>query len=90
MGRLVLTHSTYIEGLINVLKKLAKDQAIESITPGVITSTKGRARSLDIRITSTTISGYKLLARKGRSVQEVFIISKASEEYIIQKIKKLL
>jgi hypothetical protein len=36
MGRLVITHSTYLEGLIPLLKRLVQDPAIDTITPAVI------------------------------------------------------
>ena len=45
MGRLVITHSTYLEGLIPCLKKLSRVPEIDTITPAVISRVKGRARS---------------------------------------------
>ncbi|NBP99425.1 MAG: hypothetical protein EB123_08160, partial [Synechococcaceae bacterium WBB_32_011] len=42
MGRLVITHSTYLDGLIPLLKILANDPAIDTITPAVICRVKGR------------------------------------------------
>jgi len=36
LGRLVLNHSSNIEGLIPILKKLALDINIKTITPAVI------------------------------------------------------
>jgi hypothetical protein len=41
MGRLVITHSTYIEGLIPVLRKLALEPGIDTITPAVISRVQG-------------------------------------------------
>ena len=75
MGRVVLTHSTYIEGLIPILKKLSKVENIKTITPGVIKKTKGKSVQLNIRISTKIMGGYKLIARKGTSVQEVFVIT---------------
>lgn len=43
MGRVVITHSTYIEGLIPVLKALAAQPGIDTITPAVICRVKGRS-----------------------------------------------
>ena len=80
MGRLVLTHSTYIEGLIPELNHLAKNDMIKTITPAVISKTKGRCVGLKIRSSPKVKGGYKLLARKGTSVQEVFIITRLQEE----------
>ena len=48
MGRLVITHSTYLEGLIPLLKRLAQHPAIDTITPAVIARVKGRAPELQI------------------------------------------
>ena len=36
MGRVVITHSTYLEGLIPLLKQLAKDPQVVTVTPAVI------------------------------------------------------
>ena len=73
MGRLVLNHSTNIEGLIPILQKIANNINIKTITPAVISRVKGRSSQLIIRLSVKTINGYKAIARKGRSAQEVFI-----------------
>ena len=41
LGRLVLNHSTNIEGLVPILQKLALDLNIKTITPAVISRVKG-------------------------------------------------
>ena len=87
MGRLVKTHSTYIEGLITCLKILAKKNGIKTITPGVIKNAKGRGGAgITLKITSQTLTGYKLLARKSSNVQEVFIVTSLEKE----NLKKLI
>ncbi len=73
MGRVVITHSTYIEGLIPILKKLASNERIKTITPAIISKVRGRSSKLIIRISVITIGGYKAIARKGQSAQEIFI-----------------
>ena len=73
MGRLVLNHSTNIEGLIPILQKLALNTDIKTITPAVISRSRGRSSKLIIRISIKTINGYKAIARKGKTAQEVFI-----------------
>ena len=73
MGRLVLNHSTNLEGLIPILKKLALNVNIKTITPAIISRVKGRSSKLDIRLSVKTINGYKAIARKGKTAQEVFI-----------------
>ena len=79
MGRLVLNHSTNIEGLIPILRKLAFNTNIKSITPGAISRVRGRSSKLIIRLSVKTINGYKAIARKGRTAQEVFISTDLSE-----------
>ena len=73
MGRVVITHSTYIKGLIPVLKKLALHESIKTVTPAIISKVRGRSSKLTIRVSVITIGGYKAIARKGQSAQEIFI-----------------
>ena len=86
MGRLVLNHSTNIEGLIPILKKLALNLNIKTVTPAVISNVKGRSSKLIIRLSVKTINGYKAIARKGRSAQEVFISTDLSKD----ELKKII
>ncbi len=80
MARVVVSHSTYIEGLINKLKILSKHKEIKTITPGRIAKTKGKTEKLNFKITTKLKGGFKVLARKGRSVQEIFIITDLNKE----------
>ena len=80
MGRIVLNHSTYIEGLIPVLRKLAANINIKTITPAIISRVRGRSSKLVIRISVKTINGYKAIARKGKTAQEVFISTDLSKD----------
>ena len=80
MGRLVSNHSTNIEGLIPLLQKLALDVNIKTITPAVISRAKGRSPKLTIRLSVKTINGYKAIARKGKTAQEVFISTDLSKD----------
>ena len=73
MGRLVLNHSTNLEGLIPLLQKLALNKNIKTITPAVISRVRGRSSKLVIRLSVKTVNGYKAIARKGKTAQEVFI-----------------
>tara|TARA_B100000700_G_scaffold245023_1_gene273388 strand:+ start:631 stop:900 length:270 start_codon:yes stop_codon:yes gene_type:complete len=79
MGRLVRTHSTYLEGLIKKLKKLANIDGVRTVTPGAIAKTKGKRDQLEIKISTRIVGGFKLIARKGTSVQEVFVLTKLKE-----------
>ena len=86
MGRLVLNHSTNIEGLIPVLRKLASNINIKTVTPAIISRVRGRSSNLVIRVSVKTINGYKAIARKGKTAQEVFISTDLSKD----ELKKLL
>ena len=57
LGRVVLNHSTHIEGLIPVLKKLALNIRIKTITPAIISRVRGRSTNLVIRVSVKTING---------------------------------
>ena len=86
MGRIVLNHSTYIDGLIPILKKLASNTNIKTITPAIISKSRGKSSKLIIRISVKTISGYKAIARKGQTAQEVFISTNLGKD----ELKKLI
>lgn len=78
-GRVVLNHSTHIEGLIPVLEKLAKVAGISTLTPGVIAPVKGKSPHLHLRVSVPIKGGFKVIARRGKTVQEVFVITQLSE-----------
>lgn len=80
MGRVVITHSTYIEGLIPLLKQLAQERGIETVTPAVISRVRGRSTSLRLRISIPITGGFKLVARRGTSAQEVFVVTARERE----------
>jgi len=80
LGRLVLNHSTNIEGLIPILQKLALNINIKTVTPAVISRVRGRSSKLIIRLSVKTINGYKAIARKGKTAQEVFISTELSKD----------
>ena len=86
LGRLVLNHSTNIEGLIPILQKLALNISIKTITPAAISRVRGRSSKLIIRLSVKTINGYKAIARKGKTAQEVFI----STELIKDELKHII
>tara|TARA_B100000579_G_C22208752_1_gene566303 strand:- start:83 stop:385 length:303 start_codon:yes stop_codon:yes gene_type:complete len=88
MGRLVQNHSTHIDGLIKWLKKLAENENIKTVTPASIAKTNGRGEQLILKITIKTNEGFKLLARKGRLVQEVFLVTDLDKSEIKKEIEK--
>jgi hypothetical protein len=78
LGRLVLTHSTHLPGLIPVLTRLAEQPGIKTVTPGRLARVKGRPTPLRIKVTVPTTGGYKLQARAKGNVQEVFVVTDLS------------
>ena len=87
MGRLVQNHSTHIEGLIKWLKKIAARCEVKTVTPGSLSKTKGKGEKLVLRVTVKTKEGYKLLARKGKLVQEVFLVTTLEMSEILELIE---
>ena len=88
MGRLVQNHSTHIEGLIKWLRKIAENDEVKTVTPASLAKTNGRGENLVLKVTIKTNEGYKLLARKGKLVQEVFLVTSLDESKIIEIIDK--
>ena len=86
MGRLVLNHSSNVEGLIPILQKLASNINIKTITPAAISRVRGRSSKLIIRLSVKTINGHKAIARKGKTAQEVFISTDLSKDELKQMI----
>ena len=82
MGRLVQNHSSNIEGLIKWLKKIAENKHVKTVTPASLSKTNGRGEMLKLKVTVKTNEGYKLLARKGTLVQEVFLVTCLNENEI--------
>ena len=80
MGRLILNHSTNIEGLIPILQKLALNLNIKTVTPAAISRVRGKSPKLIIRLSVKTLNGYKAIARKGKTAQEVFISTDLSKD----------
>ncbi|MEB3261893.1 MAG: DUF2103 domain-containing protein [Cyanobacteriota bacterium] len=90
MGRVVITHSTYLEGLIPLLRRLAQVPGVDTVTPGVISRVRGRAVRLRLRVSTPITGGLKLVARRGSSVQEVFVVTTLSGEDLQTQVNKLL
>ena len=90
MGRVVITHSTYVEGLIPLLRKLALHPQVDTITPAVISRVRGRSLGLRLRISAPLIGGWKLVARRGSSAQEVFLTTNLDRETLQSAVDDLL
>ncbi len=79
-GRLVWNHSTHIPGLIPILERLIKCEGIGTVTPGRIKTARGRSPKMKLTISVPIRGGYKIIARQGKTVQEVFILSQLKQE----------
>ncbi|MEB3255205.1 MAG: DUF2103 domain-containing protein [Synechococcaceae cyanobacterium] len=90
MGRVVITHSTYLEGLIPLLRQLARAEGIDTVTPAVISRVRGRSPGLRLRVSTPIRGGYKLVARRGGSAQEVFVITAWSREALQEHLDQLV
>jgi hypothetical protein len=89
MGRVVITHSTYIEGLIPLLKRLANHPGIDTVTPAVISRVRGRSEGLRLRVSTPITGGHKLVARRGSSAQEVFVVTDWSRDRLQEQLDRL-
>ncbi len=89
-GRLVWNHSTHIDGLIPILKKLTLQRGIRTITPGVISRARSNCPKLKLRVSVPLKGGYKVIARKGKSVQEVFIVTDLEQSQLQMAIAQVL
>jgi hypothetical protein len=81
-GRLVWNHSTHIPGLIPILERLCQQDGIRTITPAVISRGKGRCPKMQLRVSVPILGGYKIIARQGKTVQEVFIVTDLLQEQL--------
>ncbi|MBW4614702.1 MAG: DUF2103 domain-containing protein [Desmonostoc vinosum HA7617-LM4] len=81
-GRLVWNHSTHICGLIPILERLCQQDGIQTVTPGVIGRVKGHCPHMQLRVSVPIRGGYKVIARQGKTVQEVFILTNLTQEQL--------
>lgn len=89
-GRLVLNHSTHIAGLIPVLERLIRQAGIQTVTPGVIGPVRAHAPRLMLKISVPIRGGFKVIARQGKTVQEVFVITTLEREQLETAIAKAI
>jgi len=90
-ARLVLNHSTHLEGLISVLERLAVYESIRKIVPGRLYTARSNAERLSIRVTVPVAGGWKLVARKGTQVQDVFVtLESPSSAYAVAHQRSIL
>ena len=71
-----------MEGLIPWLQSLAAEKEIKTITPAVINRVRGRSPLLQLRVSTAIRGGFKLVARRGSTVQEVFVVTQLGKEQL--------
>jgi hypothetical protein len=74
-GRVVWNHSTHLPGLIPILERLTQIDGVQTITPAVIGQARSNLPTLQLKISVPIRGGFKLIARKGKTFQEVFVIT---------------
>ena len=89
-GRIVWNHSTHLDGLIPVLEKLITYEGIGTVTPAVIGRAKGHTPQLKLRISVPIRGGFKVIARCGKSVQEVFILTSLEKSELEKTIEQAM
>ncbi|MBE9044388.1 metal-binding protein [Pleurocapsales cyanobacterium LEGE 10410] len=89
-GRLVWNHSTHLPGLIPVLQKLIECEGITTVTPGRIKKTRSHIPKMKLRVSVPIRGGYKVIARQGKTVQEVFVLTVLEQSQLEQAIADLL
>lgn len=90
-GRLVWNHSTHIPGLIRVLETLiAQEPDIQTVTPGRLSTVRSNAPHLRLKVSVPIRGGYKIIARKGKSAQEVFILTSLEQASLEDAILRAL
>ena len=89
-GRLVWNHSTHLPGLIPILEKLIECEGVSTITPGRIKQTRSHIPKMKLRVSVPIRGGYKVIARQGKTVQEVFILSTLEQSQLERAIADLL
>ena len=90
MGRLVRNHSTHIDGLIKLLTFISKSPKIKCVTPSILKRVKSNSEKLTLKVTIEVKGGFKLVARKGRMAQEVYILTELSKGQLEESINRAL
>ncbi|MEM6449863.1 MAG: DUF2103 domain-containing protein [Cyanobacteria bacterium P01_D01_bin.105] len=87
---MVVTHSTYIPGLLSLLDKLSANPKVQTITPAVISRVKSNAPQMRLKVSVPITGGHKLIARQRKSAQEVFVITPMSKEELEAAIAQIM
>ena len=59
---------------------MASNKNIKTVTPAIISKVRGRTSKLIIRISVQIVGGFKAIARKGQTAQEIFITTDLNKD----------
>ena len=95
LARLVNNHSLMAPGLRPVLKRLAEALPdSDTITPGRVSETRGRRERFTLSMSTASnelhVNRWKLLARNGKMVQEVFVTSQLPREELEAQVQLIV
>jgi len=79
-ARVARNHSLICEGLPDVLVVMQREEAIKTIVPGRVFRAKASREHFSLRVASETGQGWRLTARLGQTVQEVFVVTDLSHD----------
>jgi hypothetical protein len=89
--RIVLTHSTYCDDLIPTLRLMQTQSTdIRTIIPGRIRKCRGNVAQLNFHVTGQSQGGFRAVARKGSTAQEVFFRTALSKDELQMQISTVL
>eukprot|EP00949_MAST-11_sp_MAST-11-sp1_P000060 g60.t1 len=90
--RIVHNHTTFCEGLIPALEALGDvaGDDIKTVTPGRLFTFKGKSDQFNLYVKNRTNRGFCLMSRKGRTAQEVYIVTDMIEEDLAKAIEDAL
>ncbi|GAB4151600.1 MAG: DUF2103 domain-containing protein [Cyanobacteria bacterium J069] len=89
-GRLVWNHSTHLPGLIPILERLTQVDGVQTITPAVIGKARANRPDFCLKVSVPVRGGHKLIARKGKTFQEVFVLTRLSQAELEAAIAQVL
>lgn len=83
-------HSTNLPGLLALLERLRQHPEIATLTPAVIGRARSHAPRFRLKVSVPIQGGYKLIARQGKSFQEVFVTTPLEQSALEQAIAEIL
>jgi len=89
-GRIVWNHSTHLDGLIPILEKLITYEGIKTVTPAVLSRSRSHSPQMKLKISVPIRGGFKLIARCGKSVQEVFVLTELDQAQLEEIIRGIV